>query len=80
MTRTITRRGVIKTGAVAIGFPAIVPSSVFGATAPSNRINIGAIGVGAISRAVNSGLGRSATFTRRGIVSTVLAGRLYWRG
>ena len=31
-------------------FPAIVPSSVFGATAPSNRINIGAIGVGRISR------------------------------
>ena len=26
------------------GFPAIVPASVLGATAPSNRINIGAIG------------------------------------
>jgi predicted dehydrogenase len=37
-------------GAVAAGFPAIVPSSVFGATAPSNRISIGAIGVGRISR------------------------------
>ena len=46
-----TRRGVLQTGAVAaIGFPAIVPSNVFGATAPSNRINIGAIGVGRISR------------------------------
>ncbi len=46
-----TRRGVLQSGAVAaIGFPAIVPSSVFGATAPSNRINIGAIGVGRISR------------------------------
>ncbi len=32
-------------------FPAIVPSSVFGQNAPSNRINIGAIGVGRISRA-----------------------------
>jgi len=32
------------------GFPTIVPSSVFGATAPSNRINVGAIGVGRISR------------------------------
>ena len=37
-------------GAVAaIGFPAIVPASVFGQTAPSNRINVGAIGVGRIS-------------------------------
>ena len=48
-----TRRKFIQSsfaGAVAAGFPAIVPSSVFGATAPSNRINIGAIGVGRISR------------------------------
>ena len=36
--------------AVASGFPAIVPASVFGAQAPSNRINIGAIGTGRISR------------------------------
>lgn len=36
--------------AIVPGFPAIVPSSVFGATAPSNRINIGAIGNGRISR------------------------------
>ncbi|HXW04749.1 MAG TPA: Gfo/Idh/MocA family oxidoreductase [Vicinamibacterales bacterium] len=36
---------------VAAGFPAIVPASVFGATAPSNRINLGAIGTGRISRA-----------------------------
>jgi predicted dehydrogenase len=36
--------------AAALGFPAIVPSSVFGAFAPSNRINIGAIGTGRISR------------------------------
>jgi predicted dehydrogenase len=35
---------------VVAGFPAIVPSSVLGATAPSNRINIGAIGTGRISR------------------------------
>ena len=33
-----------------IGFPTIVPSSVFGRTAPSNKINIGAIGTGRISR------------------------------
>jgi predicted dehydrogenase len=48
-----TRRKFIQSsfaGAVAAGFPAIVPSSVFGDTAPSNRIQIGAIGVGRISR------------------------------
>jgi predicted dehydrogenase len=39
----------IKTGIV-MGLPTIVPSSVFGANAPSNRINIGAIGNGRISR------------------------------
>jgi predicted dehydrogenase len=32
------------------GFPTIVPASVIGKNAPSNRINIGAIGVGRISR------------------------------
>jgi predicted dehydrogenase len=32
------------------GFPTIVPASVFGSNAPSNRINIGAIGTGRISR------------------------------
>ena len=31
------------------GFPAIVPASVFGADAPGNRINVGAIGTGRIS-------------------------------
>jgi len=49
-----TRRTFIKTSAstaIAAGFPAIVPNSVFGATAPSNRISIGAIGAGRISRA-----------------------------
>jgi predicted dehydrogenase len=34
----------------AAGFPAIVPASVFGANAPSKRINVGAIGTGRISR------------------------------
>ncbi|CCG99291.1 oxidoreductase domain protein [Fibrella aestuarina BUZ 2] len=33
-----------------MGFPTIVPASVFGKNAPSNRINIGAIGTGRISR------------------------------
>lgn len=48
-----TRRSFLKKSAVvaaAVGFPTILPSSVFGQTAPSNRINIGAIGVGRISR------------------------------
>jgi predicted dehydrogenase len=35
---------------VVAGFPAIVPSSVFGAASPGNRINVGAIGTGRISR------------------------------
>ncbi len=35
---------------VAAGFPAIVPASVFGQHAPGNRINVGAIGTGRISR------------------------------
>jgi predicted dehydrogenase len=49
----ITRRGLIKTGlgtAGALTFPSIVPASVLGETSPSKRINIGAIGVGRISR------------------------------
>lgn len=46
-----TRRNLLKTSAIigaTAGFPAIVPSSVFGATAPSNRITIGGIGVGSM--------------------------------
>ena len=49
-----SRRSFLKAtlGAAAVaGFPAIVPSSVFGQNAPGNRINVGAIGVGRISRA-----------------------------
>jgi predicted dehydrogenase len=49
-----TRREFLKkaasVGAGMIIVPTIVPSSVFGACAPSNRINIGAIGTGRISR------------------------------
>ncbi len=43
-------RGTFASSVVAAGFPAIVPASVFGATAPSNRIGVGAIGTGRISR------------------------------
>jgi predicted dehydrogenase len=42
-------KGMVASSVVA-GFPAIVPASVFGSTAPSNRINVGAIGTGRISR------------------------------
>jgi len=37
-------------GLALAGFPSIVPASVLGATAPSNRINVGAIGTGRIAR------------------------------
>jgi predicted dehydrogenase len=49
----IPRREALKRAAgaaAAIAFPAIVPAWVFGATSPSNRINVGAIGAGRISR------------------------------
>jgi predicted dehydrogenase len=52
-TTRLSRRQFVKTSlgtAAALGFPTIVPSSVFGQMSPSNRINVGAIGVGRISR------------------------------
>jgi len=52
-TVAASRRTFLKmsAGAAAVtAFPAIVPSTVFGQLAPSNRINVGAIGVGRISR------------------------------
>lgn len=56
--KKLSRRSFIKktsgagliTGLAISGFPSLVPASVFGKTAPSNRINVGAIGVGRISR------------------------------
>jgi predicted dehydrogenase len=58
LKKRIPRREFIKSSAKGIaaasvltaGFPSIVPASVFGQKAPSNRINIGAIGNGRISR------------------------------
>jgi predicted dehydrogenase len=54
---TVSRRKFLQTSVkatalttLALGVPSIVPSSVFGKNAPSNRINIGAIGTGRISR------------------------------
>ena len=47
----VSRRGFVKAaGAAALVAPAIVPSRVLGALAPSRRIQVGAIGVGRISR------------------------------
>src|SRR5690242_8025796 len=45
-------KDTIKVGAgsvVLAGFPTIVPSTVFGKNAPSNKINIGQIGCGRIA-------------------------------
>lgn len=54
MSRNISRRNFVaasaKAGLATVAFPWIVPSSVFGKYAPSNRINVGAIGTGRISR------------------------------
>jgi predicted dehydrogenase len=56
LNRSLNRRQFIgksaKAAALAAvsGFPTIVPARVFGKNAPSNRINIGAIGNGRISR------------------------------
>src|SRR3954471_8455549 len=52
-TTRVSRRNFLKTSlgaAAAIGFPTIVPATVFGQYAPSKRINVGAIGVGRIAR------------------------------
>lgn len=54
---TLSRRKFLETSVkatalstIAISVPSIVPASVFGKNAPSNRINVGAIGTGRISR------------------------------
>jgi myo-inositol 2-dehydrogenase / D-chiro-inositol 1-dehydrogenase len=44
-----SRRSVL-TAAIVAGFPAIVPASVFGQSAPSNQINVAQIGCGRIAR------------------------------
>ena len=48
----IPRREFIKrsiTATTALSLPVLVPSSVFGADAPSNRVHVGQIGCGNIS-------------------------------
>jgi len=46
MSRTKSRRSFLKSAAALAAAPMIVPSSVFGRPAPSNRINLAAIGLG----------------------------------
>ena len=43
---SLNRRNLLKAGAAVAAAPMIVPSSVFGADAPSNRIGLGMIGMG----------------------------------
>jgi predicted dehydrogenase len=45
-----SRRRFLKSSAAVIGFPAIVPASVFGQSAPSNLIQVAQIGCGRIAR------------------------------
>jgi predicted dehydrogenase len=46
ITRRSFLKGTVATAGTTVALPAIVPSSVFGAYSPSNRIVMGAIGVG----------------------------------
>ncbi len=50
MNSKLTRREFVTAASAAIVAPAVVPSSVFGANAPSNRINVALIGCGNQSR------------------------------
>jgi predicted dehydrogenase len=48
---SLSRRNFLSGTGLVLGFPAIVPSTVFGQTAPSNLIQVGQIGCGRIARA-----------------------------
>ena len=56
----ISRRTFVKQASLAgsVAFPTIVPSSVFGADAPSERVNLAAFGVGGRGTAVNGAFAR----------------------
>lgn len=45
-----TAKGAVASGLMVTAFPTIVPASVFGRNAPSNQINVAALGTGRISR------------------------------
>lgn len=55
MKRRVFIKNTVTTAAGAIVMPTIVPSSVFGRNAPSNKINIGQIGCGRMGRGDVSG-------------------------
>jgi len=62
-TNNLSRRDFLCRGAATLGvataFPALVPSTVLGATAPSNQITLGMIGMGLMMRGhLNGSLGR----------------------
>ena len=44
--KSVSRRHFVKTAAAGIAAPTIIPSSVLGVNAPSNKITVGFIGVG----------------------------------
>lgn len=46
MSRMKSRRSFLKSAAALAAAPMVVPASVFGRTAPSNRVNLAAIGLG----------------------------------
>lgn len=46
LSRSISRRTFLGTAGAMAAFPSIVPSSVFGRAAPSNRITVGMVGMG----------------------------------
>ena len=62
-----TRRRFLQGTAAAIGFPSIVPSSVFGQNAPSNRITMGVVGWGMM------GPGNTGKFLREADCQVVAA-------
>ena len=56
----ISRRSFVRQASLtgSLAFPTIVPSSVFGANAPSERVNLAAFGVGGRGTAVNGAFAR----------------------
>ena len=50
LDRTPTRREFLGAALGAFAFPTIVPSTVFGRSAPSNLIQVGQVGCGRIGR------------------------------
>ena len=46
MKASLTRRQALKAGLAAVAFPTVLPASVFGKDAPSERIAVGVIGTG----------------------------------